>query len=342
MSRETLTPELAEIIRTIRLQNKITSKDLANHINKSPAYITKMERGDFSTLDSTELYLVLKYITQAKDDDKTIKYLYKSLEHKYSNREIEEQLWFYNYDTTVRNIMISSELIDYINHCLEKNSISRDLLNYRINSNEALPPEDITDNSLPINRWYCKDRNKFKTFIKIYLPASQMNDILDKNCAFTPYIFVYCILFYSLKIKEYKNRKELSSEEYRNLIKETKDILYDYNFLSTTARNEYAHNNKKISTIVNNFDNNNSSCISNILEKFTIASNNDALKTDNQLKSFLDNLSWDLGFMLKLMSLNFRSLKFTSISNRKRLICEIDSLIAKYQSSDISDNIEDY
>ena len=46
MPRAIVTPELAETLRGIRLQNKIQAKNLAAHIGKSPAFISKLESGN--------------------------------------------------------------------------------------------------------------------------------------------------------------------------------------------------------------------------------------------------------------------------------------------------------
>ena len=46
MPRAIVTPELTETLRGIRLQNKIQAKNLAAHIGKSPAFISKLESGN--------------------------------------------------------------------------------------------------------------------------------------------------------------------------------------------------------------------------------------------------------------------------------------------------------
>ena len=61
MPRAVVTPELTEILRSIRLQNKIQAKLLAEHIGKSPAYISKLESGNIQTIDTRELYMILQY-----------------------------------------------------------------------------------------------------------------------------------------------------------------------------------------------------------------------------------------------------------------------------------------
>ena len=62
MAKVYVTQELAETIKSIRLQNKILSKDLANIIDKSPAYVTKLEKGEIQTIDIDELNKIFNYI----------------------------------------------------------------------------------------------------------------------------------------------------------------------------------------------------------------------------------------------------------------------------------------
>ena len=62
MPRAIVTPELAETLRGIRLQNKIQAKSLAAYIGKSPAFISKLESGNIQTIDTKELYSILQFI----------------------------------------------------------------------------------------------------------------------------------------------------------------------------------------------------------------------------------------------------------------------------------------
>ena len=50
MARAIVTPELADTLRSIRLQNKIQAKALATHIGKSPAFVSKLESGNIQTM----------------------------------------------------------------------------------------------------------------------------------------------------------------------------------------------------------------------------------------------------------------------------------------------------
>ena len=60
MPRAIVTPSLAETLRSIRLQNKIQAKQLASHIGKSPAFVSKLENGSIQTIDTEELNSILQ------------------------------------------------------------------------------------------------------------------------------------------------------------------------------------------------------------------------------------------------------------------------------------------
>ena len=63
MPRAIVTPELAETLRSIRLKNKIQAKNLAAHIKKSPAFISKLENGNIQTIDMMFYNLFLGRMT---------------------------------------------------------------------------------------------------------------------------------------------------------------------------------------------------------------------------------------------------------------------------------------
>ena len=92
MPRAIVTPELTETLRGIRLQNKIQAKNLAAHIGKSPAFISKLESGNIQTIDTKELYSILQFISGENSSTELAEQIYASLRFKYSSKEIEEQL----------------------------------------------------------------------------------------------------------------------------------------------------------------------------------------------------------------------------------------------------------
>lgn len=349
MPRAEITQELRETIKDFRIKNGIPSKILAEHINKSPAYVSKLEKGDINSIDIKELSSILRFITKENSNTKSAEQIYLSLKLKYSPKEIDEQLWFRNYDTIERLIPIPHELLEYINNELVNNSISRSYLNIRINSNEALSKDEISDTSKPENIWYSVPYgNSFKSNIKIHFPLDSMEDILDGKTESSRYMFIFCIVFYIQKIIKYNEKVIISDDDYNLLYQNTTNILNSYKFYSISERNilynaEIKKANQELEGLLNSFSQQNSHYITEILKQFMLASDYNLTNTNQQLCHFNENLHWDLGFMLALISLDFSKLNNVNVRNKKELLKEIKKLVDKYNELPSNQNlIEDY
>ncbi|MCR5335331.1 MAG: helix-turn-helix domain-containing protein [Synergistes sp.] len=347
MPRAIVTPELTETLRSVRLSNNIPAKLLAEHIKKSPAYVSKLERGGIQTIDTEELYSILKFITNQEDLVGLADQIYKSLTVKYSRKEIEDQLWFTNFDTVECLLPIPDELIKEMNARIASLGISRQYLNNRINANEALSTADIEDKSIAFNQWYHqKEIGGNAQSIKIKLSEQNQNGILDGRIDVAPYIFVFCIVFYLLKIEKYGDITAISDEENSDLMKAATSLLNSHKFLSISEKNallaEQSSRDDFIS-LLSSFDKDNIDIINDILSGFRFASAQNIKSTNEQLKLFSQNMHWDLGFMLALISRDFKQLDKTSVSNKKKLLEEIGSLIEKFADLPDEQNlIEEY
>lgn len=347
MPRAIVTPELAETLRSIRLQNKVQAKNLAAHIQKSAAFISKLENGNIQTIDTEELYKILQYISNGSNSTELADQIYKSLKFKYSAKEIEEQVWFINYETVECLLPLPDELIDSFNERIERLNISRQYLHSRINANEALSQEELNDNSIVCNQWYHQKHKEGNVqSIKICLSEKRLDAILDKKYDVAPYVFVFVIMFYLLKIEYYGNTITLSDEENSALMQKTTDELKKYKFLSISEKNlliAEKQTKEEIQNLLGSFDKDNIEIISDILSGFRFASEHNIKSTNEQLQKFEQNMRWDLGFMLRAISLDFSSLETTSVSNRKNLLAEIEALIKKYSDlPDAQNRIEEY
>ena len=347
MPRAIVTPELAETLRGIRLQNKVQAKNLAAHIRKSAAFISKLENGSIQTIDTEDLYKILQYISKESSSTELADQIYKSLKIKYSAKEIEDQLWFINYETVECLLPLPDELIDSFNARIEHLDISRQYLHSRINANEALSQEELDDDSIVCNQWYHqKQREGNAQSIKISLSEKRLDAILDKKYDVAPYVFIFVIMFYLLKIEQYGNTVTLSDEDNSALMRRTTEELNAFKFLSISERNllmAEKQTKEEVQDLLSAFDNVNFEIFSDILSGFRFASDHNIKSTNEQLQRFEQNMRWDLGFMLRVISLEFSNLEKTSVSNRKNLLSEIEALIKKYSDLPEEQNrIEEY
>lgn len=347
MPRAIVTPELAETLRSVRLKYKVQANKLAEHIKKSSAFISKLESGNIQTIDTEDLYKILQYICNETNAAELADRIYKSLKIKYTAAEIEKQLWFVNFETIECLLPLPNALIDSLNARIESLGISRQYLCSRINANEALSQEEVNDETLILNQWYHREQSEgFAQSIKINLPEKKLHDILDKKYDVAPYLFIFVIMFYLLKIAKYGDIISLSIEENTALMDETTEELNRYKFFSISEKNRLLSEKQtaeEVQDLLTSFDHDNIEIIGDILSGFRFASNHNIKATNAQLQRFDQNMRWDLGFMLRIISLEFTLLDKTSVSNRKNLLQEIESLIIKYSNlSDAQNRIEEY
>lgn len=335
MAKTPVTPELANMLKALRLQKNIQAKDLAEKIDRSSAYITKLEKGDVKSIDNDLLDSILSFLTGGDTEgDELVEKIYAIRKQYPSEEEIEEQLWFVNFDTILRRLPIPEKLISCLNDRISTNTIERSILLRRINNNEALTEDEKNDESIEFNRWFSPKKNNSAQSIKILLEEKDLNDILDRKVTFASYIFVFSIAFYILKIERFGEQVVIGDEENSNLMRETTALLNQYKFYSLAEKSKKianAETQEQINEIWNSFDTENQEILSDILSGFKFASELDIQTTNIRLKDFSSNMHWDIWFMLKLISCRYSDLDELSATMKKEFLNEVEALILKYK-----------
>lgn len=341
MPRAVVTPELSTTIHNLRVENRIMAKDLAARIGKSRAFVSRLENGSLATIDSNVLADIFRYIlNESPDSTAFLNKIYDALEFKYSNKEIEDQLWFYNFDTVRRQIPIPAGLIDELNEQIDENNIELDYLLNRINSNEALSKIEIENESIPFNEWYrnSDSTDTFSANIKIHVNKSTLDQVLKKEKTSSTYMELFSIAFYVFKIKEFASQITIDENDYKTIYKKANAFLNKYRFYSITERRKLLSTKKtkqEQEELLSTFDKENLETVNAILRYFRIFSDYDIEFANKQLGLILNNMKSDLGFTLRIASLSYDKLEKTSVSNKRKLINEFEELIKKY--SDLTD-----
>lgn len=335
MSKTPVTLELANTLKALRIQKNIPAKDLAERIGRSSAYITKLEKGEAKSIDNDLLDSILSFLTDGDTEgDELVEKIYAIRKQYPSDKEIEEQLWFVNYDTVLRRLPIPEKLILFLNDKIVANAIDRSVLLKRINDNEALSSEEKNDESIEFNRWFSPKKNNNAQSIKILLEENDFINILDRKVTFASYIFVFAISFYTLKIEKFGEQVIISEEENIELMRDTTSLLNEYKFYSLAEKSKKiaaAETQEQINEIWNSFDTENQEILSDILSGFKVASELDIQITNDRLKKFSANMHWDIWFMLKLISRSYSDLDELSATMKKEFLNEIETLILKYK-----------
>lgn len=353
MARYDVTPELASIIKSTRVSHNVTAKSVAEHLGKSQAFISKLEKGDLKSIDRDQLIEIFEFILGSEEAfqvflNETLLPVFSSLTLRHSKEEIDSQIWYTNFDMVLRLIPIPESLIKSINQEMTNNDIGIDELCDRINDNEMLARDICDIESLPSNIWFCNSENgEIKnTYIKLSLSKTDLENILTFNEKSSNYITIFAIVFYLFLFENYGNDRDLSIEIYQANWKKTIDYLNHFQFYSLEQKHyleSRAQTESEHEALMSDFDKDNKKTINEIIQIFKLYSEVDLLRTTNCLTKFKKNLDWDGGFILRIISMDFDTLENTTVDQKRNLLSEIEDTIEKYKTeSDNSRNLEFY
>ncbi len=347
MAKVEISPILADSIKTLRTQKGISSRSIAAAIGRSPSYFSKIENGSIKSINKSELDRIFYEI--AGDDrslDKQIDSLYATLKIKYSPEEIQNDLWFLNYDTVKRRIPIPPELIKDLNRRIEQSQISIDYLVERINGNDDIPTECRTDPEFVCNEWQAYEDESGAAFIKLAVTVRQIEDILTEKVKASNYVTILGMVYYLTKIEEYPALRELPPDIWGGLMERVTNYLNSYKFYSLVEKErllDLATSNEERQSLLTSFDKENADLINQMLGAFKILSDVNVEFTNKQLSAFIPNLYWDYSFMLHIIGLPFSELDKISFALKQEMLTEIRKVVKKYQDiPDKEKGIETY
>lgn len=335
MARISVTAEMADALRELRLQNKIASKEIAVALNRSPSYISKIENGSIKSMSEEEFDIFLKQIlpecsTAQERLDKLIEFQVKKYEHD----TLEQWIWFQNLDTVYRLIPIPTDLIDEINFLLSEGGISLDDLVERINGNEELLEEERKDDTIICNEWFVSGDSSSRRSIKMFVKREEIDDILNGKTKACNYVTMQAIVHYLFKIKLFPKDHQFTDEDIQRVTDTWLPLLDKHRFY-TLSRKEMllsqARSQEQAHSILNEFDIENQDILKELLRYIKMATDMDVLTANKNLRQFVSNLKWDILFMLRLVGFDFASIEICSFSNKKQMLLEIKEVVKKYQ-----------
>ena len=341
MAKYEVTPELGYTIKSARTQKNITAKSVAEHIKKSQSYMSRLEKAEIKTIDEEVLSSILMFIYRKEESDEPtletiLDSIYSTLELQYDDSEIEQQLWFYNYDTVVRRIPIPQALVDSFSEEMDKLGLTTAELCRRINANEGILPDIVNSDDYPFNKWQARVVNHkiALCFIKMKINEQDIISILSREVDKTNYVIAQAISYYILKIMLYGSRVVLTENENRDLTQRAKDYLNKYGFYSISEKNrlsKLAKNQDERDRLLSSFDRENQELVTKIVAGIKVFSDLDIQNSNRILSAVIRNMDWDLGFLMSLAGLRFHELEGLSHNKKTELLSKINRLIKEYK-----------
>lgn len=337
MAKFEVTPELASILKSTRVQHGVSAKSVATLIGKSQSYLSKLEKGDIKKIDEEELTAILKYIFREDQEslDGILEKIYESIDIQFTDEEIKNQLWWDNYDTVLRLIPVPEDLIDDIIKRISSLGISIAYLCKRINANEGIFPTITNEDHYPFNQWQALIKNHTIAFyfIKMSVSEQRIVRLLNKEDNSANYVTILSIAYYLRKIELYGEKTLISEDDSHSLSIYARDYLNKYKFFSIQEKTKLRKEAKTDSDrdqLVSSFDLKNRDLINHIIISCKLFSELDIRRSNEALERIVKNLDWDVSFMMAIWSMRYDTLGDLSYSHKMKLLSDIKEVLNKY------------
>jgi DNA-binding Xre family transcriptional regulator len=342
-----ITNELATVIKTMRIQRKIASKDLAACVGKSPSYSSKLENGEARYIQEEELSKILDYIVEGDDffEDK-LPVVIKTLSGFLDPEKMPQQLWLLNYDIVMRPISIPGDMIDDINLRLERLGLSIARLTERISANrDSTMSAGFPENELLDYRF----QDIHLLLIRFHVDEFVLNSLLAKKSTQTNYALINALVFSIMRLEEFGEAR-FGLEDGSTLLEMAQVYLNDHGVYSLTgfeftqnrqlnkdfmtkslARQQEENSNGFSNALLSVVNAASKDIIDDIVNSILVATEHDALYMAHVLETLKSNLVWDTSFMLRLISQEFYKLDQISFSQKKQLIDEMADTLERFR-----------
>lgn len=329
-----VTPELAVLLKTLRTQNRVAAKDLANHIDKSYSYISKLESGEVKNINKDDLTQILTYITGGGDFySEVLPNVYRTLKSFVDKSHMLEQLWLIQYDVMERTVTISEDMADEIKETFGTLNISPERFSEIINQNAD---SELPD-TFPANEIIALDNNGVTRLVsRIFITKEQVENVLFKNDLRLRYNTLQSILFILFKLQKYPGiPTKLPPDEAVDVLKACAAIMEKYDVHSLMGYSHLISSEEYTSKhryAVSSFKNIDENTVSEIVELLDEASKHAPMNAAVAMETFKKNLEWDVGFMFKMMEYKFYAMGYMSYTNKKNMAKEMAEILDKYSN----------
>ncbi|MBQ9032048.1 MAG: helix-turn-helix transcriptional regulator [Parasporobacterium sp.] len=344
MDKISISPEIGIAIKEYRTKKKIRAKELAEHIGKTPAYISKLENGDFKTIKQDSFQKIVAFISGG-DSEGYQRFIDHYLSHA-SNDELRQQLEIMNYDMIQRELPIPSDLVALINSEIHELGISsEDLVNY-INQNDDydnafFKKYKLVKSDIPLNEFYpipaataenSQQDDEFMTIILYHLTPRYVASILSGRRTSCPHFVIYAIVYNILKLK---NPECKNTEERWQLKTEASQILIDKKLYALFDKSRYFANHtdkEQRRSFLNSQDILFAELMEFLYSKLEELSEKHINYVNEKLSAVCSNFEKDISFALSFAALDIRKISDLSVPKRREFLETVNSLIEEFSA----------
>lgn len=324
-----VTPELATLIKTLRMRNRISAKDLASYIQRSPSYVSKLEKASLKTVREDELTDILVYVSGGGDFyDDVLPAAFPTLGVIMDPARLVAQAWLLQYDVVERMVDIDDAMVDEIRSHLDELDVSAASLAAFISANyDSQLTESFPANQVTVLEYEGKQRLTYRAEVS----EREIKQFLCKKMKACRYMFLDNVLFALFRMEYYPDTHgKLPPDEAAVILRCTADYMEKWGIHSLVRFSHLLSSDTFIERqkVILNSQNDAPTRIASTLQELVSA---DPLTSIKQLNTFSDTLEWDPAFAMKLMGIPFANLGSMSHRNKAQLLDKICDLVDSYE-----------
>lgn len=336
-----VTPELATLLKTLRMQSGISAKDVARHEGKSPSYISKLEGGSVKSVDKDILTSMLEYSTGGMSFyDDVLPSAYRTLRAFIEPYRLPAQVWLFDYDAADRMVRIPPDMVEDVRRHMGELGVSAAELARFVNANI----DSELGEGFPANRFVALDyEGAPRLLFRAEVSVDALERFLACEMAEASYMLVNNLLFSLIRIELFPQvETKLPPDDAVTVLRNTADYMDRWGFHSLVGYShlmsspDFVRYQGKLAVEKNNVPERIAAILSQVVDA-------NPLTAINQLNVFCDTLEWDPSFAVKLLGIPFSDLNGMSFSNKARLLRDIQALVDSYDAlPDMRKRLEDY
>lgn len=326
-----VTPELALLIKTLRNQNAVASKDLANSIGRSASYMSKLESGGVKKIADEDLRKILTAVTRRSDFfDEVLPSAVRTFRAAFPDEKLYDQIWLLTYDVLERTVVVPERMADELSDMAGQCDLDPTGIAEGINENR--------DSDAPagrqVNSFYLSDKDGEKRLmLRVHITTREVERVLEGG-AETGYHTVYTVTWFLVRSLKFGGVKtKLPQERAVEVLRDTAVIMEKYGMETLTQFDRMLFSPgfmEKQTHKMSALDSVSARLMEEIVAALGDVSKYDAISVADTLEAFLKNLKWDPSFTMKVAQMPFSELGDLGYTQKKELIDKIDKLIEDY------------
>lgn len=316
-----LTSELCDLIKSFRIRNEKTAKDICMTIGKTPSYLSKIESGSTKKIDVS---VFIEFCNAVCNSSTGVKKFIQFAFRDETNFTKDTFLTLSNIDDVIYKFAPPEELLKYIKDKMVSNNISvTDLVN-ELNLNSDLSNiEASIYNALPDNAYSFIDEEKNHSVIKLKYTVSTINSILE-HYEETNLVTLEAILYTLYKLcriqPDNARIKAIKTLESRFKITSTRKT-------KTISIHSKEDEEKYLGKLEPNVENNYQAVIQGIRFALLLSQSKGG---SERIETMYKNLKNDLGFSFSFISTDLEKILPLSKELKKDFLKDLNKLIEDY------------